>query len=350
MAEPDRDSGRSLRHRLVPDRRRAGRAPQHRDHHRRGARQSRRGQRRAPDRGLLCRLSGSPGHRPPRRRAAAAGFGPDPAIASRRDLSAAIGASIARRRRSAERDQLRDRESFGVFVARGCSSRSAHGLSAAGGLGLPDRDLSVGDAGDDSRPRRLSLLYRGRCWRYGRSRRAGPRRPYLRSRNQDRAPPCRCRRRAGSAPGADLAPRRFRRPRAGLDWDAFFTAARLGGQDEIVACTPSRPRLSLWCRASRSTSGRTGWPSTRSSAAAVLPSAYDDCASASSRILSGQQQLRPRQRRAIGATSGALSAVAHLCRPPFPAGGQGRRPGDGAGIVDAFDRRLVGLEWMARRP
>ena len=114
---------------------------------------------------------------------------------------------------------------------------------------------------------------------------------------------------------------------------------------------PSRSAASpRWSPASRSRPGRTGSPSTPPAACRVLPQAYDDLRFAFyGRTLSGQQQQRPRERRAIQATSNALiDAVGKIyVERHFPASAKAEVDAMVRNIVQAFDRRLQGLDWMA---
>jgi predicted metalloendopeptidase len=77
---------------------------------------------------------------------------------------------------------------------------------------------------------------------------------------------------------------------------------------------------------------------------AVLPQAYDDLRfSFYGRVLSGQQQQRPRDRRAIQATGNALlDAVGQVyVERHFPASAKADIDSMVSNIVEAFDRRLT---------
>ena len=82
----------------------------------------------------------------------------------------------------------------------------------------------------------------------------------------------------------------------------------------------------------------------------MLPQAYDDLRfSFYGRTLSGQQQQRPRDRRAIQATGNALvDAVGKIyVERHFPASAKADVDAMVQNIVQAFDRRLQSLDWMA---
>ena len=138
----------------------------------------------------------------------------------------------------------------------------------------------------------------------------------------------------------------------GIDWDAFFQAAQLSGQDAIIAWHP-QPITGI--AALVGSEPIEVWRDylafhTASRFAAVLPQAYDDLRfSFYGRILSGQQQQRPRDRRAIQATSNALldaMGQVYVARH-FPASARADVQTMVRNIVNAFDRRLQNASWLA---
>ena len=138
----------------------------------------------------------------------------------------------------------------------------------------------------------------------------------------------------------------------GIDWTAFFDAARLGGEERIVAWHAAPVRDISALVASEPLEVWKDWFAfhTASRMTAVLPQAYDDLRfSFYGQVLSGQQQQRPRDRRAIQATSGALiDAVGQIyVERHFPASAKADVDAMVTGIVQAFDRRLQRLTWMA---
>ena len=213
----DRDPGRPVQHRLVPDRRPARRAAQRRHHRRRVAEQSGGRDERAPDRRLLCRLS-----RPRRDRSRAAQRRSSRiSSASRRSRTAATSPPRSAPRMRADVDPLNatsfgTENLFGVFVAQGLQEPNRNfAYLLQGGLGLPDRDYYLSETPAMTRVRDAYRdLYRPDADPDGRARCGGPRRAHLRARDQDRPRPCRRGRRAGPAPGADLGAAPIRHPRA----------------------------------------------------------------------------------------------------------------------------------------
>ena len=138
----------------------------------------------------------------------------------------------------------------------------------------------------------------------------------------------------------------------GMDWDAFFEGAQLSGQDEIIAWHP-QPIAGI--SALVGSEPIEVWRDylafhTASRFAAVLPQAYDDLRfSFYGRVLSGQQQQRPRERRAIQATSNALiDAMGQIyVQRHFPASARADVQQMVQNIIQAFDRRLQQATWLA---
>jgi putative endopeptidase len=144
----------------------------------------------------------------------------------------------------------------------------------------------------------------------------------------------------------------FARRAPGIDWEAYFAAAQLGSQQQFMAWHPgpitgisalvgSEP-IDVW----------KDWLAfhTASRMASVLPQAYDDLRFGFyGRTMSGQQAQRPRDRRALAATSGALGdAVGQLyVRRFFPASARADVQNMVRNITAAFDRRLTQISWMA---
>ena len=138
----------------------------------------------------------------------------------------------------------------------------------------------------------------------------------------------------------------------GMDWDAFFRGAQLSGQDQIIAWHPQALTGMSALVASEPLTVWKDWLAfhTASRMSAVLPRAYDDLRFAFyGGVLSGAQQQRPRDRRAIQATSNALiDAVGRIyVERHFPAAAKADVDTMVRNIVQAFDRRLQRLDWMA---
>jgi putative endopeptidase len=276
------------------------------------------------------------------------------AIASRRDLSAALGASMRADVDPLNATSFGTENLFGVFVAQGLQEPNRNlAYLLQGGLGLPDRDFYLSDTPAMTRVRDGYRAYIGQMLTLmgmpeaeARAQRIFDLETKI-ARAHAEAVEAQDPHRVQTWRRAEFATRA-----PGIDWDAFFTAAQLSGQDEIVAWHAEPVRGLAALVASEPLDAWKDWMAfhTANRFAAVLPQAYDDLRfSFYGRILSGQQQQRPRERRALTATSGALSdAVGKIyVERHFPASAKADVQAMVRNIVQAFDRRLVGLDWMA---
>jgi putative endopeptidase len=276
------------------------------------------------------------------------------AIASRSDLSAALGASMRADVDPLNATSFGTENLFGVFVAQGLQQPDRNmAYLLQGGLGLPDRDYYLSEAPAMVRVRDGYRAYIGQMLTLMGLPEAEARAGRIFD-LETRIARAHAEAVAAQDPHAVQTWRRaeFASRAPGIDWDAFFTAARLGGQDEIVAWHAEPVRGLAALVASEPLDVWKDWLAfhTANRFAAVLPQAYDDLRFGFyGRILSGQQQQRPRERRALQATSGALSdAVGKIyVERHFPASAKADIETMVHGIVEAFDRRLVGLPWMA---
>ena len=138
----------------------------------------------------------------------------------------------------------------------------------------------------------------------------------------------------------------------GLDWDAFFDAADLADLDTLVAWQPSAV---TGLSALVESQPLDAWKALLTyhaieHRAAVLPAAFGREAFAFfGQTLSGAPQQRPREARAVAATSGALGfAVGRLyVERTFSADAKAQTEAMVDGIIAAFERRIAALDWMA---
>ena len=158
---------------------------------------------------------------------------------------------------------------------------------------------------------------------------------------------------AQDAKAAQEWPRdRFASGAPGMDWNAFFEGAQLGGQQSFIAWHPGPTRTLSALVASEPLDA---WKDLLklhlvASYGNVLPKRFDDLNFAFfNKELGGQEQPRPRDKRALAATSNALGdAVGKIYTDKyFPA----EAKADIGTMVDnikaAFDKRLVDLAWMS---
>jgi putative endopeptidase len=137
----------------------------------------------------------------------------------------------------------------------------------------------------------------------------------------------------------------------GIDWNAFFEGARLPRQQDFIAWHPAPTTGIAGLVASEPLDVWKDWLKfhTASRYAGVLPKAYDDLRfSFYGKTLSGQQQQRAREKRAIAATGNALGdAVGKIyVQRHFPAESKADIEQMVTNIKTAFDRRLQAIDWM----
>src|SRR6202140_2064171 len=144
----------------------------------------------------------------------------------------------------------------------------------------------------------------------------------------------------------------FRRRAPGLDWQAYFDAAGLGGQDEFVVWQPgagkrisppvrSQP-LGLWEDYLTFPAFEPVLP--------FLPKAFvDEGFAFHGKVLTGTPRLRDRWKRGVNATNAALGEVVgklYVARY-FPPAEKARAEEMVRNEVAAFARRIDALDWMA---
>ncbi|CAN5531074.1 hypothetical protein BH09PSE4_BH09PSE4_07210 [soil metagenome] len=138
----------------------------------------------------------------------------------------------------------------------------------------------------------------------------------------------------------------------GLDWNAFFGAAGLSAQSQFIVWMPdATTRLSALV-ASEPLAAWQDWMAFHhiNAVSSVLPKAFDDASfDFYGKALSGTQQPRPRDKRAIAVVNGNLGdAVGQVYVTKFfPASSKADIQGMVKNILAAFDNRVANLTWMA---
>ena len=276
------------------------------------------------------------------------------AIANLQDLSTALGASLRTDVDPLNATNFWTENLFGLFVTQGLQdpTRTMPYL-LQGGLGMPDRDYYLSDAQDKEL---IRTAYRG--YIAGMLRRLGLSDPDARAQRIFNLEMQIARAQVGAAdaqePGrAETWTRAdFARRAPGIDWTAFFAAAELPRQQSFIAWHP-QPIAGL--SALVASAPLEAWKDwlifhTANRHAQVLPRELDDYRfTFYGRTLSGAQQQRPRERRALSATSAALGdAVGRIyVRRYFPEAARADVAQMTRNIINAFDRRLSGLTWMS---
>jgi predicted metalloendopeptidase len=138
----------------------------------------------------------------------------------------------------------------------------------------------------------------------------------------------------------------------GIDWNAFFKAAGLSGQDRFQVYHPSAVTGAARLLADADVATWRDYLAFHklNQYASLLPKAFADQRFAFyGRTLSGTPQQSARWKRALGATNAAMDeAVGKLyVARYFPAENKARVQAMVANIVDAFSRRIDRLDWMA---
>ena len=276
------------------------------------------------------------------------------AISNVHDLSAAIGGNMRADVDPLNATNFWTENLFGLFVTQGLETPdTTMPYLLQGGLGMPEREYYLSNDPDMVRIRTAYRAYVAAMMRQ-----LGMSDPDMRA---ERIFQLEMKIAQGQAPVSEAQdPARvqnwsradFARRAPGIDWDAFFGAARLGNQQNFVAWHPQPiTRLSALV-ASQPIDAWKDWLAfhTASRMAAVLPSAIDNLRFGFyGQTLSGQQQQRPRDRRALLATSAALGdAVGQIyTQRYFPASAKSDIQSMVQGIVHAFDQRLLAVDWLA---
>lgn len=137
----------------------------------------------------------------------------------------------------------------------------------------------------------------------------------------------------------------------GIDWRAFWPAARLGQQQDFIVWQPAAITGLSALVASEPLAAWQDWLRFHriDDATSVLPRAFDAASFAFyGKALSGTPQQQPRAKRGLDAVNGALGdAIGRIyVQRYFPASSKADIQRMVAGILTAFDRRVAGLDWM----
>lgn len=138
----------------------------------------------------------------------------------------------------------------------------------------------------------------------------------------------------------------------GVDWNAFFQAAGLSGQDRFQVYHPGAVTGAARLLADADVAIWRDYLAFHklNQYASLLPKAFaDQRFEFNGKTLSGTPQQSPRWKRALGATNAAMDeAVGKVyVTKYFPAENKARVQAMVGNIIDAFSRRIDKLEWMA---
>ncbi|MEW9856435.1 M13 family metallopeptidase [Novosphingobium sp. M1R2S20] len=138
----------------------------------------------------------------------------------------------------------------------------------------------------------------------------------------------------------------------GLDWAAFWPAARLGQQQEFIVWQPAAITGLSALVASEPLAAWQDWLRFHrmDDVTAVLPREFDEASFAfKGKALSGTPQQRPREKRALDAVNNALGGPIGRIYVErfFPASSKADIQQMVSGMLKAFDTRVAALDWMS---
>ena len=138
----------------------------------------------------------------------------------------------------------------------------------------------------------------------------------------------------------------------GIDWNAYWNAAGLSGQQDFTLWQPAAITKLSALVASEPLQSWQDWLTfhTINQVTSTLPKAIDDASFAFyGTTINGTPAQQPRDKRAIAAVNGALGdAVGKIYVDKyFPASSKTEIQGMVKNIVAAFDNRLAKLDWLA---
>jgi putative endopeptidase len=138
----------------------------------------------------------------------------------------------------------------------------------------------------------------------------------------------------------------------GLDWDAYFAAAGLGGQADFIVAQPSALTGISALTASIPLDAWKDWLAFRAIARAApyLPKAFvDEDFAFNGKALAGTPQLQERWKRGVNVVNTAMGeAVGHLYVDKyFTPQAKAEAQEIVKNLIAAFDRRIAGNSWMS---
>ena len=144
----------------------------------------------------------------------------------------------------------------------------------------------------------------------------------------------------------------FARKAPGLDWNAFFAAAKLSDQDSLVAWQPSAITGIAALVASQplaSWKDLLAYHAIEDHAAVLPPNIDREAFNFFGKTLSGTEAQDSRDKRAVAATSDALGFIVgkEYAARYFPPAAKANAQKMVAGLITAYEHRIDALAWMA---
>ncbi|AQR72715.1 M13 family metallopeptidase [Sphingomonas sp. LM7] len=276
-------------------------------------------------------------------------------LSDKKALSAMLGANVRADVDPLNATDLETENLFGLFVTQALDRPDANlPYLLQGGLGLPERDYYLSDKPEMATIRNQYRAYIGKLLSLAnitepdtRAQRVFELETKIARAHTDIVASQDIHRANNPWKKADFA-----RKAPGIDWDAFWAAAGLGGQQDFLVWQPQTVAAVAKLVASEPLQAWQDWLTFHriNEVADVLPSAFDQAHfEFFSHTLNGQPKPRPRDRRAIGSVNNWLGdAVGQLyVKDYFPASSKADIQAMVKGILAAFDKRVAALPWMA---
>jgi putative endopeptidase len=277
------------------------------------------------------------------------------AIGDKRALSAAIGGTIRADVDPLNATDLQTENLFGVFVTQSLSQpNKVVPYMLQGGIGLPDRDYYLSPDPEIAKIRDAYKPFIAKMMGMAGipDAEARAKRVYDLEAKIAAAHATIVETEDAATANNPWKPADFAAKAPGIDWPAFFQAAQLGGQDEIIVWHPQATRKLAALVQSEPLETWKDWLAFHQiiQSSSVLPTAMNAASfQFFGTALSGTPQQRPRSEqvykqleRALGDAVGKLYVARY-----FPESSKRDIEGMVTNIKAAFDRRIAGLDWMA---
>jgi putative endopeptidase len=276
-------------------------------------------------------------------------------LADKKALSAALGANIRADVDPLNATDFETENLFGIFVTQAFDRpETSVPYLLQGGLGLPNRDFYLSDEPKMAEIRRQYRAYVGKLLSL-----ANVTEPDARAQRIVELETRIARAHVDAVTSQDANKANnpwkkadFARKAPGIDWDAFWSAAQLGNQQDFIVWQPDAVAGMAKLVASEPLQAWQDWLVFHriNEVTSVLPAAFDQAHfEFYNQTLRGQPKPRPRDKRAIASVDTWLGdAVGQLyVKDYFPASSKADIQNMVKGILAAFDKRVAGLPWMA---
>lgn len=277
------------------------------------------------------------------------------ALGDKRALSAMLGANLRADVDPLNATDFETENLFGIFVSQAFDRPDENvPYLLQGGLGLPGRDYYLSDDPEMAEIRRQYRAYIGKLLSL-----ANVTEPDARAQRVFELETKIAQTHADIVASQDATRANnpwkrsdFQEKAPGIDWQAFWDAAQLGGQQDFIVWQPGAVAGAARLVASEPLQAWQDWLVFHriNEVTQLLPERFDQAHfDFFGKTLVGQQQERPRDKRAIASLNAWLGdAVGQLyVKDYFPASSKREIEGMVKNILAAFDKRVAALDWMA---